>query len=104
MISVHTKVFFKNLIDIDKDKDTIEKELYEIFKDSNLIYTIDETNRFLFFEKKYKKLELYKLLIDLGSRRFSNLEKTVVGYAILNDDRLSEDTLISLMTFEFIKQ
>ena len=26
MISVHTKIFFKNLIDINKDKDTIEKE------------------------------------------------------------------------------
>ena len=104
MISIHTKVFFKNLIDVDKDRDTMEKELYEIFKDSNLIYTIDKTGRFLFFEKNYEELELYKLLVDLGSRSFSRLGKTVVGYVVLNDDRLSEDTLISLMTFEFIKQ
>ena len=99
-MNVLVKVFFKNKIDVDRDRDVMERELYDTFLDKKLIYNIERKGRFLYFKKKYKELNFYKLLVELGSRDCSKLRKTDAGFIILNHDELSEDSLISIITFE----
>lgn len=99
-MDVLVKVYFKNKIDIDKDRDRMERGLYDKFLDKKLIYNIETKGRFLYFTKKYKELNFYKLLAELGSRDCSKLRRTETGFIILNYDELSEDNLISVITFE----
>lgn len=99
-MDVLIKVYFKNKIDIDKDRDVMERELYDTFLDKKLIYNIETKGRFLYFNKKYKELNFYKLLVELGSRDFSEIGRTETGFIILNNGELSEDKLISAITFE----
>ena len=100
-MNVLVKVFFKNKIDVDRDRDVMERELYDTFLDKKLIYNIERKGRFLYFKKKYKELNFYKLLVELGSRDFSELGRTETGFIILNKDKSSEDKLISVITFDF---
>ena len=103
-MDILVKVFFKNKIDVDGDRDKLERELYDIFLDKKLIYNIETKGRFLYFNKKYKELNFYKLLANLGSRDFSELGRTETGFIILNNDELSGDSLISTIIFDLNKK